>query len=288
LLAAVGGGAALLAVTACGPGDLGSATTVGNNSIATENHSVAPPASQQATSNTGGSDTGNSGSGNSGGSGGGSGAAPSPRSITADSNDNLVYDCGGLPQINIEGDSDVITLLGTCNQLNVEGNSDKVSVAYVTQINFSGTSNMVTWGSGPNGGQPQINDQGTTNQAVHGTVSAPSGGSGSGSGSGGSGGGGAVVGSGPLAPTSITVADTTVSYNCGNESVTIMGGNSNITLTGTCQSVTVFGGNNTVHIQVVGTINVPGANNHITWQAGPGGGSPTVQDAGVNNTVSQG
>lgn len=50
-----------------------------------------------------------------------------------------------------------------------------------------------------------------------------------------------------------------------------MGSTSVITLTGSC-----------------GEVDVNGANNKITWQAGPNGTTPQISNLGINNTVSQG
>lgn len=272
---AAGAMVAGLSLAACSPQQAGSLA----QSAASLAQSTAQSTAQQgaATPSTGGAATGT------GAQQTGSGVLEAPQSIQMNSASGLVYDCHNLPQVNIQGSSNTITLLGNCQQLNIEGDSNTVHVAVVAQINFTGSSNQVVWGAGPNGGQPQVNGQGTSNNASQGPVSGGSGGSGS------TGGGWvAPLGAGPLAPTTIMAPNTTVSYDCGNQSVIIIGGNSTVTLTGTCQTVTVAGGNDKVHLGAVGVIQVGGGNNQVTWQSGPGGGAPTVQNTGAGNTISQG
>jgi hypothetical protein len=90
-----------------------------------------------------------------------------------------------------------------------------------------------------------------------------------------------------VAPPTIGKTSTSVTYDCGNQSpITIVGSNSTITLNGSCGEVDVNGAVNTVNLQTVAVIKANGTGNHITWQAGPGGGVPQVSNTGVNNSVS--
>jgi hypothetical protein len=70
--------------------------------------------------------------------------------------------------------------------------------------------------------------------------------------------------------------------------VTIISGDSIVTLTGDCPTVTVTGGGNTVSVDRVGEICVSGADNDITWGAALDGTTPAITDTSVGNTIVQG
>ena len=59
----------------------------------------------------------------------------------------------------------------------------------------------------------------------------------------------------------------TVTHACDGGAVTIISGDSIVTLTGDCPTVTVTGGGNTVSVDRVGEIFVSGADNDVTWGA---------------------
>jgi hypothetical protein len=96
---------------------------------------------------------------------------------------------------------------------------------------------------------------------------------------------GATVVSGPPG---ITATGVRATFACANLAVTLSGGDSDITLTGTCQSVTISGNDYTVRLDAVGTITVVGSDDHVTWHSGGAEQAPAVHDSGVDNTISRG
>ncbi|HEX3591514.1 MAG TPA: DUF3060 domain-containing protein [Pseudonocardiaceae bacterium] len=196
------------------------------------------------------------------------GAVAAPNTVTRSGATGLVYDCSSTSSLLLSGSHDSVTLVGTCEQLTVSGSGDTVTVANAVAIRVTGDDDHVTWGTG----NPQVTNTGTGNVIRHGTVPTAS--------SGGSGGG-------TLAPATVSASDAHT-YACSNQAVTISAGNATVTLTGTCASVTVTGRDDTVHAAAVASITVSGSDNHITWQSGPSGDTPTIHNTGTDNTVTHG
>ncbi|WAJ44882.1 DUF3060 domain-containing protein [Mycobacterium sp. Aquia_216] len=88
------------------------------------------------------------------------------------------------------------------------------------------------------------------------------------------------------APAKIDSSYSFLTYECGNQSpIRIVGQDSTITLNGSCGEVDVSGAANTVNLQTVAVINATGAGNHITWEKGPAGGVPRINNPGHNNDI---
>lgn len=86
------------------------------------------------------------------------------------SNTAVTYDCGSQSPIAIVGADSTITLTGSCGEVDVNGAHNTVNLPTVAAINANGTGNHISWQAGPNGGAPQI-----TNNGISNTVSGPGG-----------------------------------------------------------------------------------------------------------------
>jgi hypothetical protein len=76
--------------------------------------------------------------------------------------------------------------------------------------------------------------------------------------------------------------------DCKGESVEVNGAANDLTLLGDCPHVEVYGAGNTVRIEQARKIEVAGFANKVVWERGPNGGLPSIENAGVSNSVRQG
>jgi hypothetical protein len=78
------------------------------------------------------------------------------------------------------------------------------------------------------------------------------------------------------------------SIACGSgETVQIVGQRNTLTVTGDCRKVDVSGANNIISIEAVGSIEVTGTDNDITWQRAIGGNAPRVSTTGAGNKINR-
>ena len=92
----------------------------------------------------------------------------------------------------------------------------------------------------------------------------------------------------PEAPTLITGAGETGTYDCRGRGVTITGASNKIRLVGRCTSVQVTGALNEVTVDSVGSIVVSGTQSKVIWRSGLDGGRPDVNVTGFGSSVTQG
>ena len=71
---------------------------------------------------------------------------------------HLTYDCGSQSPIRISSEDSTITLYGSCGEVDVSGAANTVNLQSVAIINATGSSNHITWESGPGGAVPQISN----------------------------------------------------------------------------------------------------------------------------------
>src|SRR5271163_1074342 len=76
---------------------------------------------------------------------------------------HLTYDCGNQSPIKIVGEDSTITLNGSCGEVDVSGAANTVNIQTVAIIKATGSSNHITWESGPEGALPQITNPGGSN-----------------------------------------------------------------------------------------------------------------------------
>lgn len=72
-----------------------------------------------------------------------------------------------------------------------------------------------------------------------------------------------------------------------DEDVEISGQGNNVTLTGPCRKVSLTGQGHVVTVDVVGTIEVSGMGNSVTWKTALKGKKPALSVTGVKNAVKQ-
>ena len=72
-----------------------------------------------------------------------------------------------------------------------------------------------------------------------------------------------------------------------DEDVEISGQGNTVTLTGPCRKVSLTGQGHVVTVDVVGTIEVSGMGNSVTWKTALKGKKPTLSVTGVKNAVKQ-
>ena len=75
---------------------------------------------------------------------------------------------------------------------------------------------------------------------------------------------------------------------CDDRTVIINGSLNQITVRGTCQEVLINGSLNHIRLDGVGSIDINGAKNEITWTAGPDDSAPVVTDRGYGNLIKKG
>lgn len=80
----------------------------------------------------------------------------------------------------------------------------------------------------------------------------------------------------------------TQSHACrADEDVEISGQGNTVTLTGPCRKVSLSGQGHVVTVEVVGTIEVSGMSNSVTWKTALKGKKPTLSVTGAKNAVKQ-
>lgn len=90
------------------------------------------------------------------------------------------------------------------------------------------------------------------------------------------------------AQTKLTVSGQKRSIACGSgETVQIVGQRNTLTVTGECRKVDISGAKNIVSIEAVGSIEVTGTDNEITWQRATNGDNPRVSTNGAGNTITR-
>jgi hypothetical protein len=89
-----------------------------------------------------------------------------------------------------------------------------------------------------------------------------------------------------VAPPRIDSSVAHLTYDCGSQSpIRISSQDSTITLYGSCGEVDVSGAANTVNLQTVAIIKATGSSNHITWESGPGGAVPQINNPNGSNDI---
>ena len=78
-----------------------------------------------------------------------------------------------------------------------------------------------------------------------------------------------------------------LSYECKDRSFNVQGTSNTVKLSGQCQNLRVAGTTNRVDVESVGTINVSGIRNQVTWERGVNNKRPSISNSGINNNVSQ-
>jgi hypothetical protein len=84
----------------------------------------------------------------------------------------------------------------------------------------------------------------------------------------------------------VVVSNKKVMYEGAGKKFEITGDNDEITISGECASLQIFGHNNKIYLDAVGSIEVAGDNNVITYRSGIHGGKPSAQSVGHNNQIS--
>lgn len=69
-------------------------------------------------------------------------------------------------------------------------------------------------------------------------------------------------------------------------SINVTGGNVTVTAEST-DALNVMGASNVVNIGSVASINVTGAKNRVTWKTAPSGGTPSINNTGKDNVITQ-
>ena len=82
-----------------------------------------------------------------------------------DANDSSYsYNCGGDDWVAINGNSNAVTIRGTCSLVEVTGSHNKVTVETVASIKVSGNNNDLRYASAPEGKtKPVIKNKGAVN-----------------------------------------------------------------------------------------------------------------------------
>jgi hypothetical protein len=84
----------------------------------------------------------------------------------------------------------------------------------------------------------------------------------------------------------IVVSNKKVTYEGKGRKFEVTGDNDEITISGECASLEVIGHNNKISLDAVGSIQVLGDNNVITYRGGIQGSKPSIQSVGHNNQIS--
>jgi hypothetical protein len=84
----------------------------------------------------------------------------------------------------------------------------------------------------------------------------------------------------------VVVSNKKVTFAGAGKKFEITGDNDEITISGECASLQIFGHNNKIVLDAVGSIEVAGDNNVITYRSGIHGGTPSAQSVGHNNQIS--
>jgi len=225
--------------------------------------------------------------------------------------------------VQVNGSSAEIILLGECPDVQVNGMSNIVKIELAKDIQVNGMSNKVIWEQSLVGSKPRIQTSGVGNSVRQGTVTGhaarvESGGGDhaavieSDSGSvtvgtkrhGESGkieaqtegqsvalGEGSIVGrtTGRSGGAKIVISDNrlTKTIECAGRDVSIDGNFNTLSLLGECQTVQVAGNGNLVRIEAAAAIETMGTRNTVTWERGLAGKSPAVENLGNDNSISK-
>jgi hypothetical protein len=84
----------------------------------------------------------------------------------------------------------------------------------------------------------------------------------------------------------VVVSNKKATFQGAGKKFEITGDNDEITISGECASLQIFGHNNKIVLDAVGSIEVAGDNNVITYRSGIHGGKPSAQSVGHNNQIS--
>jgi hypothetical protein len=84
----------------------------------------------------------------------------------------------------------------------------------------------------------------------------------------------------------VVVSNKKVTFEGGGKKFEITGDNDEITISGECASLQIFGHNNKIVLDAVGSIQVAGDNNVITYRSGIHGAKLSAQSVGHNNQIS--
>lgn len=96
------------------------------------------------------------------------GAAPAdgkPFAVTGNSK-VVKYTCPAKGEVQVSGNSHIVTLDGECAKVSVSGNSHVVNVDGVAKLSVSGNNNKVTWVRGVDGKDPKVSKSGNMNSVV--------------------------------------------------------------------------------------------------------------------------
>jgi hypothetical protein len=83
----------------------------------------------------------------------------------------------------------------------------------------------------------------------------------------------------------IAGSDQKLNYQGNGKHFEIAGNNDEITITGECADIQVLGHDNKITLEAVGSIQLVGQNNLVTYQRGLTGPKPSIQAMGENNKV---
>ncbi len=83
----------------------------------------------------------------------------------------------------------------------------------------------------------------------------------------------------------IAGSDKKLNYQGNGKHFEIAGSNDEITITGECADIQVLGHDNKITLEAVGSIQLVGQNNLVTYQRGLTGPKPSIQTMGENNKV---
>ena len=89
----------------------------------------------------------------------------------------------------------------------------------------------------------------------------------------------------PAAKVEIAGSDQKLNYQGNGKHFEIAGNNDEITITGECADIQVLGHDNKITLEAVGSIQLVGQNNLVTYRRGLTGPKPSIQAMGENNKV---
>lgn len=79
----------------------------------------------------------------------------------------------------------------------------------------------------------------------------------------------------------------TKAIDAAGRDVTINGNRNKLTLRGECHALTLSGNGNTVEVETVTSISLPGNHNQVAWGKAAGGEKPQITDLGNGNSVTR-
>ena len=78
-----------------------------------------------------------------------------------------------------------------------------------------------------------------------------------------------------------------MTLECTRGTILVQGTSNTVKLIGECQTLRVAGKSNQVSVEAVAVIKVAGIENQVTWERGVNNKPPSIQNSGINNTVSK-